>query len=151
MMATKIPLLKEGYLYKRQRGKSAKNDLRRLKFQQRYMRLDEKTLGYYEDRKVITCNDYYIVYMHITLADPGGRLLWMGWLAMLLFTCLFVQDTIGMLLASQCHSCTPPPPQLVVIIGQLYSKVYRHSHPFSLPLAMEYFLISTCIMHATGI
>lgn len=114
MMATKIPLLKEGYLYKRQRGKSAKNDLRRLKFQQRYMRLDEKTLGYYEDRKVITaCNDYYIVCMHITLADPGGRLLWMGWLAMLLFTCLFVQDTIGILkyvIACQPTPLLHPPP-----------------------------------------
>jgi hypothetical protein len=67
-MATKIPLLKEGCLYKRQRGKSANNDLRRLKFQQRHIRLDEKTLGYYEDRKVILLfNDTYMAAAGIDL------------------------------------------------------------------------------------
>ena len=48
-MATKT-LLKCGYLLKRQRGKN-KVDLKKLKFQQRYMNLDTKTLDYFEDQR----------------------------------------------------------------------------------------------------
>ena len=49
-MAAKT-LLKCGYLLKRQRGQSLKADLKKLKFQQRYMNLDTKTLDYFEDQK----------------------------------------------------------------------------------------------------
>ena len=50
-MATKKSLLKQGHLLKRQRGQSANADLKKLRFQQRFIRLDEKTLEYFEDQK----------------------------------------------------------------------------------------------------
>lgn len=49
-MAAKT-LLKAGYLLKRQRGKSAKADLKKLRFQQRYINLDTNTLDYFEDQR----------------------------------------------------------------------------------------------------
>ena len=47
-----VPVLKEGYLLKRQRGKSSNADLRNLKFQQRYFCLTQDSLHYFVDRKV---------------------------------------------------------------------------------------------------
>lgn len=51
MMAANT-LLKDGYLLKRQRGLSPSSDQRRLKFKQRYIRLDTKALDFFEDQKV---------------------------------------------------------------------------------------------------
>ena len=44
--------LKEGYLFKRQRGQSTYSDFRKLIFQQRYICLTRSTLHYYVDEKV---------------------------------------------------------------------------------------------------
>ena len=48
----KVPLMKRGYLLKRQRGQSSGADLRGLKFQQRYICLTQDFLYYYVDKKV---------------------------------------------------------------------------------------------------
>ena len=48
----KLPLLKEGYLLKRQRGQSSGADLRGLKFQQRFICLTQDYLEYFVDKKV---------------------------------------------------------------------------------------------------
>lgn len=58
-MAAKT-LLKCGYLLKRQRGRSAK-DLRKLKFQQRYIHLDTRTLDYFEGQKGTNLKDSFPV------------------------------------------------------------------------------------------
>lgn len=47
-----VPLLKQGYLFKRQRGQSSRADLRGLKFQHRYISLTQDFLYYYVDKKV---------------------------------------------------------------------------------------------------
>ena len=51
-MLPKVPMLKEGYLLKRQRGQRANADFRKLKFQQRYFCLTQDYLHYYVDQKV---------------------------------------------------------------------------------------------------
>jgi hypothetical protein len=43
-------LLKAGYLLKRQRGQSPNADLTKLRFQQRYIQLDKKTLEYFDQK-----------------------------------------------------------------------------------------------------
>lgn len=48
----KVSVLKEGNLLKRQRGRSSGADLRRLKWQQRYISLTPDYLYYYSDQKV---------------------------------------------------------------------------------------------------
>jgi hypothetical protein len=58
-MAAKT-LLKCGYLLKRQRGRSVK-DLRKLRFQQRYINLDTRTLDYFEDQKGTNLKDSFPV------------------------------------------------------------------------------------------
>ena len=56
-----IPVMKEGYLFKRQRGKSSNADLRTLKFQQRYVCLTQDALHYYVDEKVDQkIKEYYL-------------------------------------------------------------------------------------------
>lgn len=48
----KVSVLKEGNLLKRQRGRSSGVDLRKLKWQQRYISLTPDYLYYYIDQKV---------------------------------------------------------------------------------------------------
>ena len=48
----KLPLLKEGYLLKRQRGQRSGADLRGLRFQQRFICLTQDFLDYFVDKKV---------------------------------------------------------------------------------------------------
>ena len=48
--AAKNSLLEGGYLLKRQRGQSRNADLTKLKFQRRYVQLDEKTLEYFDQK-----------------------------------------------------------------------------------------------------
>ena len=50
---SKVEILKEGYLFKRQRGHSSKADLTKLKFQQRYICLTQDSLHYYRGNKLI--------------------------------------------------------------------------------------------------
>ena len=48
----RVPVLKEGYLFKRQRGQSANADLRKLIFQKKYICLTKDVLQYYANEKV---------------------------------------------------------------------------------------------------
>ena len=59
-MAASKPLLREGYLLKRQRGKSPNADLKKLRFQQRYITLDENILDYFDQK----------VYFNIIIITP---------------------------------------------------------------------------------
>lgn len=74
----KLPLLKEGYLLKRQRGQSSGADLRGLKFQQRFICLTQDFLGYFVDKKVRCFYRQYILqdcdYYHIMIvAEKKGE------------------------------------------------------------------------------
>ena len=82
MATANVATLKEGYLIKRQRGMSAKSDsLKKLKFQQRYVRLDEKILDYFKDPKVkleATCRiDGAMRLLDIALHFPAEK--YKGW------------------------------------------------------------------------
>ena len=54
----KVPTLKEGYILKRQRGRSSKADLTKLKFQQRYISLNQDSIQYYVDKTVSIILNY---------------------------------------------------------------------------------------------